>query len=129
GPDFLHAVQHRRVAEHRRRAARLQGEGHRAEAEAELTEALALLPGNAETLTALGFLRLQAGRLPEATGSLEAARAADPAYPPAVWGLALAAERSGDARAARAHYEAYLRLSPRTYEAWQARLALRRLPP
>jgi Tfp pilus assembly protein PilF len=70
-------------------------------------------------------VRLAEGRLDEATRAEEEALAADPGHARAHWALAHIARARGDEAAARRHLEAFARLAPRTYDAWQVRETLR----
>jgi Tfp pilus assembly protein PilF len=48
----------------------------------------------------------------------------DPRYARAHWALAQLARARGDEATAREHLRAYVKLAPRTYEAWRARQEL-----
>jgi len=128
GPDFLKAATRARVEQHVTRALALQRTGRMPQARAELEAALGVDPGNAVAQSYLGYLDLYAGRLDAAGAAQEAALAVDPDLAHAHYALALVHERRGDLAAARRHLETYVRLEPRSYEAWRARRMLARLP-
>lgn len=65
-------------------------------AEADLTRAVALMPGSALALALRGQVRAERKRLPEAVADLQRALAIDPQLLDAVFGLALAYLRMGD---------------------------------
>jgi Tfp pilus assembly protein PilF len=124
GPAHQAAVARERVDTHLGRAHQLIREGDVPGAERELTAAVGLAPRNARALSYLGFVRLAEGRLDEARRLQEEALAADATYADAHRLLAEIHGRAGDTRAAREHLERFVRLSPRSYEAWLARAAL-----
>jgi Tfp pilus assembly protein PilF len=64
------------------------------------------------------------GRLDEAVQAQRAALAVDPKLARAHWALAQIARVRGDEGAAREHLRAFVKASPRSYEAWQARQEL-----
>lgn len=125
GPSFLAAATRSRVEQHVRGARRLLAEGRTGEAAAELEAALALDPRHADALASLGYVRLAERRFDEAVQAAEAALASDPRHARAHWALAHVARARGDEPAARRHLQAFARLAPRTYDAWQVRQALR----
>jgi tetratricopeptide (TPR) repeat protein len=125
GPAFLAAATRSRIEQHVRGARRLLAEGRPGEAAGELDAALALDPRHADTLATLGYVRLAERRFDEAVRAAEAALASDPRHARAHWALAHVARARGDEPAARRHLEAFARLAPRTYDAWQVRQALR----
>jgi len=124
GPAFLQAATRTRVTQHERAARRLLAEGRTVEAGSELAAALTLDPRSAAALTALGYVRLVEGRVDEAGRAVEGALAVDPGYAQAHRALAHIARARGDEPAARRHLQAFARLAPRTYEAWQVREAV-----
>jgi len=87
--------------------------------------ALKLDARNPQVLSTLGFVRMAEHRLDEAVRAEEAALALDPRHAEAHWALAHIARARGDEPAARRHLETFARLVPGTYEAWQAREALK----
>jgi tetratricopeptide (TPR) repeat protein len=107
-------------------ATRLQRRGQPDAARAAVEEALRVRPDSAAALTRLGDLELEAGRVEHAVARYAAATAADPTHADAVYGLARAHARQGHDEQARRHYEAFLRLAPRSYLAWQVRQTLAR---
>jgi len=123
GPAFLQAATRTRVAQHERAARRLLAEGRTVEAGEELAASLKLDPRSALALTTLGYVRLVEHRLDEAVRAAEGALAIDPGHAPAHRALAHIARARGDEPAARRHLQAFARLAPRTYEAWQVREA------
>jgi Tfp pilus assembly protein PilF len=56
----------------------------------------------------------------------EEALAIDPRHARAHWALAHIARARGDEPAARRHLQAFARLAPRSYDAWQVRQTLAR---
>jgi tetratricopeptide (TPR) repeat protein len=125
GTAFLAAATRARVDQHVRAARRLLAEGKPGEAADELSTALQADPGHAEALVTLGYVRMAERRFDEALRAEEAALAIDPRHARAHWALAHIARARGDEPAARRHFEAFARLAPRTYDAWQVREALR----
>ena len=128
GPDFLAAATRMRVADHVAAAHRLRSAGQKQQAAAELDAALRLDPRSATALTAVGFGRLSDNRVDEAARALQAAVEADPALAPPRFYLAQIARARGDIAAMRGHLKDFIRLSPRSYEAWRARQELASLP-
>jgi tetratricopeptide (TPR) repeat protein len=128
GSDFLTAATRLRVADHVAAAQRLRSAGQRPQAQAELEAALRLDPRSATALTAVGFGHLADNRLDEAARALQAAVAADPRLAAPRFYLAHLARARGDAAATRTHLQEFIRLSPRSYEAWRARQELATLP-
>ncbi len=121
GPAFLQAATRARVADQEQAARRLLAEGRVAEAGEQLAGALKLDPRSVAALTTLGYVRLAERRLDEAVQAEEEALAIDPRQARAHWALAQIARARGDEPAARRHLQAFARLSPRSYEAWQIR--------
>jgi tetratricopeptide (TPR) repeat protein len=128
GPAFLQAATRARVEQHERAARRLLAEGRPAEANQELQAALKLDPRSAGVLSLLGYVRMAEQRLDEAVRAEEAALAIDPGHARAHWALAHIARVRGDEPAARRHLQAFARLVPRSYDAWQVREALAQSP-
>jgi tetratricopeptide (TPR) repeat protein len=129
GPAFLQAATRTRVEQHERAARRLLAENRAAEAGEELAAALKLDPRSVTALTTLGYVRMVERRFDEAVGAEEAALAVDPRHAGAHRALAEIARARGDEPAVRRHLEAFARLSPRSYDAWQIREALARRAP
>ena len=129
GPAFLQAATRARVDRHERAARELLAEGRTAEAGEELAAALKLDPRSAATLTTLGYVRMVERRFDEAVRAEEAALAVDPRHAPAHRALAQIARARGDEPAFRRHLEAFARLAPRSYDAWQVRQAHARRAP
>jgi tetratricopeptide (TPR) repeat protein len=121
GPAFLAAATRAKLDQHVAAALRLMSAGRTAEAEGEVAAALRLDPRSAAALSAQGYVRMAERRLDEATQAQQAALAADPRYARAHWALAQIARARGDERAAREHLAAFVKLAPRTYEAWRAK--------
>jgi tetratricopeptide (TPR) repeat protein len=128
GPDFLAAATRSRVADHVAAAHRLRRAGQGRQADAELEAALRLDPRSAPALTAVGFGYLSGNRAEEASRALQAAVEADPGLAPPRFYLAQIARARGDLSAMRTHLGDFIRLSPRSYEAWRARQELAKLP-
>ena len=105
----------------RRAALRLVSAGRTAEASRRVAAALRLDPRSAAALSAQGYVRMAERRLDEAVQAQQAALAADPRYARAHWALAQIARARGDERVARVHLRAFVKLAPRTYEAWRAK--------
>jgi len=129
GPAFLHAATRSNVEKHERTARQLLAEGRTAAAGEELAAALKLDPRSVMALTTLSYVRLVDRRYEEAVHAAEEALAIDPRSAQAHWALAHIARARGDEPAARRHLEAFARLAPRTYEAWQIRETLARRAP
>ncbi len=129
GPAFLRAATRARVEQHERAARRLLAENRTGEAGEELAAALKLDPRNVTALTTLGVVRMVEGRFDEAAAAEEAALAIDPRHARAYWGLAQIARARGDEPAVRRHLEAFAKLLPRSYDAWQVRETLARRAP
>ena len=121
GSAFLAAATRTRVGEQVAEAQRSLAAGRIPDAEARLADALKLDPASAPALAMLGYVRLAEGRLDDARKAEESALASDPKYARAEWGLAEIARARGDDAAARRHREAFARLAPRSYDAWQVR--------
>jgi tetratricopeptide (TPR) repeat protein len=121
GPAFLAAATRTRVSEQVTEAQRLLAAGKIPDADARLAEALRLDAKSAPALSLLGYVRLAEGRLDEARRAEESALASDPRYARAEWALAEIARAGGDEAVARRHREAFARLAPRSYDAWQVR--------
>jgi tetratricopeptide (TPR) repeat protein len=126
GPAFLQAATRTRIEQHEHAARRLLAEGRPAEAGAELAAALKLDPRSATVLTMLGYVRLAERRFDEAVRAEEEALAIDPRHARAHWALAHIARARGDEPAATRHLQAFARLAPRSYDAWQVRQTLAR---
>ena len=129
GPAFLQAATRARVEQHERAARQLLAQGRTAEAGEELAAALKLDPRSVTVLTTLGYVRMVERRFDEAVRAEEAALAVDPRHAGAHRALAEIARARGDEPAHRRHLEAFARLSPRSYDAWQIREALARRAP
>lgn len=84
----------------------------RAEAEGAWQEALKLQPGSCEALVALGWCRLQAHDVAQATSFFARAAQAAPKSAEAQFGLAEAKRMGHDAAGAKAGYSRYLELEP-----------------
>ena len=123
GPAFLEAATRARVEQHERAARRLLAENRTAAAGEELAAALKLDARSVTALTTLGYVRMVEGRFDEAARAEEAALAVDPRHAGAHLALAQIARARGDEPAARRHLEAFAKLSPRSYDAWQVREA------
>ncbi|HTO13706.1 MAG TPA: tetratricopeptide repeat protein [Candidatus Binatia bacterium] len=121
GPAFLAAAVRTRVAQQVGEARRLLAEGRTADADARLAEALKLDPKSGSALATLGYVRIAERRFDEAERLEEAALAADPREARAHWALAQLARARGDEPAARRHFQAFVRLAPRSYDAWRVR--------
>jgi tetratricopeptide (TPR) repeat protein len=121
GPAFLAAATRARVQQHATEARRLLADGRVDEAEEQVTAALELDPKSASALSLLGYVRMAERRLDDAARAEEAALSADPAEARAHWALAQIARARGDEPGARRHLQAFVRLAPRTYDAWRAR--------
>jgi Flp pilus assembly protein TadD len=124
GPAFLRATTHALVVKHERTARQLLAEGRTAEAGLQLAAALKLEPRSVQTLTTLGYVRVVERRLDEAVWAVDQALAIDPGHAAAHRAMAQIARARGDEVAARRHLQAFVRLAPRTYEAWQMRETL-----
>jgi tetratricopeptide (TPR) repeat protein len=129
GPAFLQAATRARVEQHERTARRLLAENRTAEAGEELSAALKLDPRSVAALTTLGYVRMVERRFDEAARAEEAALAVDPRHARAHWALAHIAHARGDEPAVRRHLEAFAKLLPRSYDAWQVRETLARRGP
>ena len=121
GPAFLAAATRARIGDHVNDARRLLASGKVDDADARLAEALKLDGTSAPALALLGYVRIAQGRLDEAERAERSALATDPKYARAEWALAEIARRRGDEDGARRHREAFARLAPRSYDAWQVR--------
>jgi tetratricopeptide (TPR) repeat protein len=121
GPAFLAAATHARVGEQVAEAQRLLAAGKLDDADARLADALKLDATSAPALALQGYVRLAQGRLDEAERAERSALGSDPKYARAEWALAEVARRRGDEAGARRHREAFARLAPRSYDAWQVR--------
>jgi len=121
GPDFLRAATATRVDDFVRRARTLLAEGHPTGAETALAEALRLNARDAGALTTLGYVYLSEDRKADALRTLQAAVDADPKFAKAHYALAQASARAGDPAACARHLREFVRLAPRSYEAWIAR--------
>jgi Tfp pilus assembly protein PilF len=103
-------------------------EGDSEAALAETKAALRLDPRNASAMGSLGNIYFRRGLVGEALTQQRAALAIDPHFADAHYRLALIHQHRAEYRAARKHFEEYVRLQPRSYLAWKAREALDRLP-
>jgi len=121
GPAFLRASTRALVVRHERTARQLLAAGRTSEADQELTAALKLEPRNVRTLITLGYVRMVQRRSDEAVRAVEEALAIDPREAAAHRALAQIAQARGDEAAVRRHLQAFARLAPRAYEAWQVR--------
>jgi tetratricopeptide (TPR) repeat protein len=122
------ALRAAQASEHQRRAAGLRRTGHLEAALAELDASLRLDPGNPTTLSSLGEVYLQQGRLDDAIRLHRAILEAYPRFASAHYALGTAYRRRGNHGDARRHLEEYVRLEPAGYQAWQARQTLSQLP-
>jgi len=93
-------------------AGALLRQGHAAEAEADVLQALALAPGNAAAHATLGQLRAAEGQAHEAAAEYERALALDPANAPAQANYGGVLLQLGRLDEAAAHYRAALALEP-----------------
>ena len=121
---FPRALTRVKAEEHFRRGVQLYREGRHHEAIAAFGLSLQLNPRSPASLSNLGYVYFDLGRLDEALAQQQRALEADPAFANAHYGLALIHERRGQATQARAHFAEYLRLDPRGYWARRARQAL-----
>jgi Flp pilus assembly protein TadD len=87
----------------------------------EFTAALALDATDARSQSGLAYAYALNGRFEEAAAAQQAALRLDPRLASAHYGLAVLAERRGDAVGARRRYDAFVKLEPRSYAAWQVR--------
>jgi tetratricopeptide (TPR) repeat protein len=117
-----------RAREQSARGRALLRDGHPAEAAQEFEAALARDGSDPRARSGLGYAYAALGRLDEAEAAQRAALRVDPMLATAHYGLALLDERRGDRAAARRHFEAFLRLEPRSYAAWQLRQRLASRP-
>lgn len=124
GPAFLAAATRAKLDQHVDAALRLMSAGRTVEADSEVAAALRLDPRSAAALSAQGYVRMAERRLDEAVQAQQGALAVDPRYARAHWALAQLARARGDEATAREHLRAYVKLAPRTYEAWRARQEL-----
>jgi tetratricopeptide (TPR) repeat protein len=121
GPPFLAAATRARVEQHVREARTRLAAGRVDEADAQLADALKLDPRHAPALVLLGYVRMAQQRLDDAIAAEHAALAADPQQARAHWALAQIARARGDDGSARRHLQSFVRLAPRTYDAWRTR--------
>jgi len=91
------------------------------EAARELETALALDAGDARAQSDLAYAYALTGRFDDATAAQQAALKLDPRLAAAHYGLGLLDARRGDTAAARRRFDAFVRLQPRSYAAWQVR--------
>src|SRR5258708_16920296 len=94
------------------RAAEFVSAGRPAEAILTLQDAACAQPSNAAIQHDLGFLCLQAARLPEAVAAFRAALAADPRFAQASLCLGIALQEQGDTAGALGAYRHATPLSP-----------------
>jgi tetratricopeptide (TPR) repeat protein len=113
-----------RAGEHAARGRALLREGRGPEAAGEFTAALALDGADARAQSGLASAYALSGRFEDAAAAHRIALKLDPRLASAHFGLALLDERRGDAAAARRHFDAFVRLEPRSYAAWQVRQRL-----
>jgi Flp pilus assembly protein TadD len=113
-----------RAREHAARGRALLRERHAIEAEREFMTALALDATDARVQSGLGYAYALNGRFAEATAAQHAALKLDPRLASAHYALAQLEERQGNTAAARRRYDAFVRLQPRSYAAWQVRQRL-----
>jgi tetratricopeptide (TPR) repeat protein len=113
-----------RAREHAARGRALLRTRQGAEAAREFTAALALDAADARAQSGLAYAYVLSGRIDDATAAQHAALELDPRLASAHYGLALLDERRGDTAAARRRYDAFVRLEPRSYAAWQVRQRL-----
>ena len=125
GPAFLAAATRVRVGQQLRTARQLLAAGRTAEAAEEVSGALKLDARNPQVFSTLGFVRMAERRFDEAVRAEDEALALAPRHAEAHWALAHISRARGDEAAARRHLETFARLVPGTYEAWQAREALK----
>lgn len=90
----------------------------------ELEAALALDAGDARAQSDLAYAYALTGRFDDATAAQHAALKLDPRLAAAHYGLGLLDARRGDTAAARRRFDAFVRLQPRSYAAWQVRRQL-----
>ncbi len=113
-----------RAREHAARGRALLRERHGAEAAREFAAALSLDAADARAQSGLAYAYALTGRFDDATAAQHAALRLDPRLASAHYGLALLDERRGDTAAARRRFDAFVRLEPRSYTAWQVRKRL-----
>jgi tetratricopeptide (TPR) repeat protein len=113
-----------RARAHVGRGRALLRERHGPEAAREFAAALALDATDAGAQSGLAYAYALTGRFEDARAAQHTALKLDPRLATAHYGLALLAERGGDTAAARRHYDAFVRLQPRSYAAWQVRQRL-----
>jgi tetratricopeptide (TPR) repeat protein len=118
---YQHAQTRARAGEHAARGRALLRERRGPEAAREFTAALALDGADARAQSGLASAYALTGRFEDAAAAQHAALKLDPRLASAHFGLALLDERRGDAAAARRHFDAFVRLEPRSYAAWQVR--------
>jgi tetratricopeptide (TPR) repeat protein len=120
-PAIERAERASRVGERVQRARALLASGKVAAAEAEVNAALALDARDPGALTTLGYVRLHQGRFDEAIATLRDVAQRDPAASNAHYGLAQVYAQTGNAAESERHLREFVRLVPRSYEAWRAR--------
>ena len=98
--------------------------GRYAQADAQFSASLALLPGRVSTLTNLGAVRLKLGRLEEGLALLDEALAQEPGNLEALGHRGTALAELGQLEAALACLEQALALEPRLGRAWSLRGSL-----
>ena len=121
---YEHAQRRARAAEHAARGRALLRQGRGPEAAREFTAALALDGIDARAQSGLASAYALTGRVEDAAAAQHAALKLDPRLASAHFGLGLLDERRGDMVAARRHFDAFVRLEPRSYAAWQVRRRL-----
>jgi len=121
GPALERAETASRVRELVQRARSLLAAGRIPDAEAEVDAALKLEARNPGALTTLGYVRLHQGRLDEAIATLRGVAERDPSASNAHYGLAQVYAQTGNAAESERHLREFVRLVPRSYEAWRAR--------
>lgn len=121
---YQQAQRRARAGEHVTRGQALLRERRGPEAAREFTAALALDGSDARAQSALASAYALSGRFEDAAAAQHTALKLDPRLASAHFGLALLDERRGDAVAARRHFDAFVRLEPRSYAAWQVRQRL-----
>ena len=120
-PAIARAETASRLRERVQRARTLLASGLIPDAEAEVRAALELDARDPGALTALGYVRLHQGRFEEAIATLRDVAQRDPSASNAHYGLAQVYAQTGNAAESERHLREFVRLVPRSYEAWRAR--------